>query len=621
MSTMAAWFLYAMVIANLLGLAAVAGESALRGSGRSGRLAWALAMTLSAVLPVLAWLGLGMRSMPAVPASVLIPIAPIALPSIQTVSGPTPGLNELLGWLWVATAVGAVLFTALSWLSVRRERKSWHRRQVDGVTVMVTQDRGPAVYGVRRAEILLPEWALKLEQRVRRLMLLHEGEHARAGDARLMVYGLAILSIAPWNLPLWWHFRRLREAIELDCDARVLRRVPDARRYGALLLEVGRRRSSPVLGVALAEPASFLERRIRMITNRAKNASVRRVFSMASLATLLVAAAICTRDPLAPGRAAAAEAPPLISVSSMGPVFTPFTVPPRMLNRDEVGASLDREYPEALRKAGIGGVVQMWFHLGADGEILQTRLSERSGYPSLDEAAKRVASTARFSPALNGQRPVSVWVSMPVQFAAALARSESSRPATGAIASSATERKATRVDGFDEQIERLSGQLRNSMPGGTPALVTAQAAEERVRGSTIRALSADAPMPVAELAHDNIVSMPPRRETRKAAGNGPTSTPFTSPPRLRNGDEISRALEREYPVLLRTSGVSGTVKVWFHVDADGVVQETVVGETSGFASLDAAALRVARDMKFTPALNGRDNVAAWVSLPIRFSTR
>ena len=28
--------------------------------------------------------------------------------------------------------------------------------------------------------------------------------------------------LMPWNLPLWWQWRRLRFAIEVDCDARVL---------------------------------------------------------------------------------------------------------------------------------------------------------------------------------------------------------------------------------------------------------------------------------------------------------------------------------------------------------------------------------------------------------------
>jgi hypothetical protein len=68
---------------------------------------------------------------------------------------------------------------------------------------------------------------------------------------------------------LWWQWRRLRQAVETDCDRRVLRSQPDVRRYGRLLLEVAdrtRRHALPM--AAFAESRSFLERRIRMMTNR-----------------------------------------------------------------------------------------------------------------------------------------------------------------------------------------------------------------------------------------------------------------------------------------------------------------------------------------------------------------
>ena len=81
-----------------------------------------------------------------------------------------------------------------------------------------------------------------------------------------------------------------------------------------------------------------------------------------------------------------------------------------------------------------------------------------------------------------------------------------------------------------------------------------------------------------------------------------------------------RALEREYPPLLRDAGIGGTVKVWFFIDENGVVRNQVVHETSGHEALDAAALRVAPVFRFTPALNRDKAVPVWVSLPITFRT-
>src|SRR5207302_1896332 len=63
---------------------------------------------------------------------------------------------------------------------------------------------------------------------------------------------------------LWWQVRRLRLAVEMDCDARVLARGGDTPEYAELLLRVGQRRARLPLGApALGEPISFLGRRVR----------------------------------------------------------------------------------------------------------------------------------------------------------------------------------------------------------------------------------------------------------------------------------------------------------------------------------------------------------------------
>jgi bla regulator protein blaR1 len=63
--------------------------------------------------------------------------------------------------------------------------------------------------------------------------------HIAARDPWLLLLALAIVVAAPWNLPLWWELRRLRFAIEVDCDARVVSRGADVRTYGEVLLAVG----------------------------------------------------------------------------------------------------------------------------------------------------------------------------------------------------------------------------------------------------------------------------------------------------------------------------------------------------------------------------------------------
>jgi len=117
--------------------------------------------------------------------------------------------------------------------------------------------------------IVLPEWTLAAEPELQRLMLLHEQEHVRARDPHVLVQALVPLVLFPWNLPLWWQVKRLRLAIEMDCDARVLQRNADVAAYGELLLEVGRRaaRRARISMAAFSEGRTSLEARIRMMTN------------------------------------------------------------------------------------------------------------------------------------------------------------------------------------------------------------------------------------------------------------------------------------------------------------------------------------------------------------------
>lgn len=112
-------------------------------------------------------------------------------------------------------------------------------------------------------------------------------------------------------------------------------------------------------------------------------------------------------------------APPPASeavVTREGPPVTPFTVAPRLTNREEVVRAMERGYPPFLRDAGIGGRVDVFFHIDTDGRVTEARVHQSSGHAALDQAALDVAFTYEFSPALNRDQRVAVWVSIPVTF-------------------------------------------------------------------------------------------------------------------------------------------------------------------------------------------------------------
>ena len=107
--------------------------------------------------------------------------------------------------------------------------------------------------------------------------------------------------------------------------------------------------------------------------------------------------------------------PPAASERSQ-PVFTPYSVKPRLTNQEEVMRALQEAYPQELRDQGIGGSARVWFFIETNGEVLNVVLNESSGVDALDLAALKVAEIIKFSPALNRDRAVAVWISLPITF-------------------------------------------------------------------------------------------------------------------------------------------------------------------------------------------------------------
>ena len=293
----AAWMLYCVAIAVLFAVVGEALERALHLARRATRWAWVAALVGSYVVPVAAWLR------PAAFGALPVPLArPVATGPITSrpVGGVLPAptrsfslgdLDPALTWAWGLSAGAVALALLGAGLRVATWRRRWRVTTLDGRTVLVSDNVGPAVIGVWRPQVVLPAWSLELRPAERRLMLLHEDEHVRAHDPWLRAAGAALLVLAPWNPALWWQLRRLRLAVEMDCDARVLARGGDTPEYAELLLRVGQRRARLPLGApALGEPVSFLGRRIRrMVTDLP-----RWRWAGATAASLVAAATIIT---------------------------------------------------------------------------------------------------------------------------------------------------------------------------------------------------------------------------------------------------------------------------------------------------------------------------------------
>ena len=101
----------------------------------------------------------------------------------------------------------------------------------------------------------------------------------------------------------------------------------------------------------------------------------------------------------------------------------------------------------------------------------------------------------------------------------------------------------------------------------------------------------------------------------------PEAGPREVPPRPTNTGFFERLMEREYPPELRRAGIGGKVTVWLKLDTEGRVQEASVKDGSGYTQLDAIAVRIARQLRFTPALYDGKPVSVTIAIPVTFSAR
>lgn len=118
---------------------------------------------------------------------------------------------------------------------------------------------------------------------------------------------------------------------------------------------------------------------------------------------------------------------------------------------------------------------------------------------------------------------------------------------------------------------------------------------------------------------DNPVESLPPPPQGAAASDMPSYIPRDVEPRLKNGREIQRLLERLYPPMLREAGIGGRVLLWVFVDEKGSAVKSQVHTTSGYPALDNAAMQIVESMEFSPAMNRDKPVGVWIAQPIDFS--
>ena len=572
---MSAWMLYTLLLGALISLIAAGVERIAIPLRRPVRFIWAAAMLACVVAPVVA--AVWRAWVPEQPAVQLMPFVidvQRATAITTTANGPTltAWLDAMLIAAWV---LGSALLLARLVLATRRLRRAaaaWRRSEVDGVEVQLAPDAGPAVVGIRSMRVVLPEWILDLDQSLRAIVLRHEEEHRAARDPYLLFGSALALALMPWNIALWWQARRLRLAIEMDCDARVLRAHPIPERYGLLLLTIAQRRSMmpSMLAPMLSEPASHLERRIiAMRTTRIARLSIA---TGAGLAVLALGFACTVRSPdnLTGPRQSPQRATAPVRVYDTT-TFRDFQVENEA---QPITYGPAPRYPDSLRVATVEGEVVAQFVVDTSGRIdMSTFKALKESHPDFTAAVKSALPNMKFAPATVGGKKVKQVVQMPFQF--------------NLSKTSGTAGAPVRPQPARDYVSIKLDSTPSGPQGGVNTLetVVTTADGERRSGQT--------PLSVAN-----------RSANRQAFGARP-----------RTGNPAPR-----YPDALRAAGIEGEVVTQFVVNADGSpdMQTLKVLKATDPQFVDAVKSALAQ-MRFYPGeVNGRP-VRQLTQMPFQFT--
>ena len=233
---MPAWLAASMALALLLSTAAWRAERLLQRRGRTTRWLWLAAIAASVILP-LAWL----------------PGVLAAMPATQS--------QLKLGWFVLSSGMLTLLVLRSVWLLSHQRR--WQKTSLLGTPVFLSGGIGPCVAGLLRPRIVMPVWLQLIPPRQQALLLAHAQCRLAARDPQLLALAYALLVLMPWNLPLWWQLHRLRFAIEVDCDARMLAHGHALRDYATVLRRHGQYYSglTGAAPIVLGDPRALRRRR------------------------------------------------------------------------------------------------------------------------------------------------------------------------------------------------------------------------------------------------------------------------------------------------------------------------------------------------------------------------
>lgn len=189
------------------------------------------------------------------------------------------GLFNTAGTIWAVIALAVLIALGILYLTTMGEIRR-ARRIDEGVYVSERVD-SPAVYGVLRPRIVLPEG---FDESGLEYVLLHERTHIKYADNLWRLLAFAVTALHWFNPLAWLFLKKTLEDIELACDERAIRRLDASARKGYAMALLGYSQSKSVFASAFG--GAKLRTRVENVL------SYKRMTWASALAFIALAAAI-----------------------------------------------------------------------------------------------------------------------------------------------------------------------------------------------------------------------------------------------------------------------------------------------------------------------------------------
>jgi len=197
--------------------------------------------------------------------------------------------DSIIPAVWLFGTIGFGLFMLLGWLQLKRKikrsivhnetdrysdilQKCKERLNIPRYVAIVLQShvKTPALFGVFRPKIILPDYSADMSDENLEYIILHELSHLKRGDSFVNALLLTLQTVYWFNPLTWALFEFIREDMEVANDSAVLKSMEkdEQKAYSLSLVEVLAKYSNPKIMpklLCMVDSEKNIERRITMI--------------------------------------------------------------------------------------------------------------------------------------------------------------------------------------------------------------------------------------------------------------------------------------------------------------------------------------------------------------------